>query len=371
MDMKIRICWIIPTLDEGGAEKQLCLLAKGIDRDRFEPLVISLTRSGPRLADLQQHGISVVEINKRGKLDPFGYLRLVKAIRAFAPDIVHTWLYAANSYGRLAALQAKVPVIFGGERCVDPWKGWSHSIIDRALAKRTTGIIANSSAISSFYATRGISSDRFHVIYNGVEAAKVAPISRSEAAQRMGVDPNRFLIGAVGRLWLQKGHKDMIWAAELLRVLHESTSLVIVGEGPERERLEHYCDQVRAAKEIRFVGHRSDVAQLLPHFDLFWNASHYEGQSNAILEAMQASVPVVVSDIPGNRDLIQHGVNGLRFPASDVGTLTKISTRLIQSPELRKQFSESARQRVEKEFSVQAMVQQHEELYTRSVAPVA
>ncbi len=366
--MTLRICWIIPTLDEGGAEKQLCLLAKGIDRDVFEPLVITLTRSGPRLSELHDYGIPVVEINKRGKLDLFAYLRLTKAIRDFAPDVVHTWLYAANSYGRLAAFHARVPIILGGERCVDPWKGMSHGVVDRYLAKRTTGIIANSHSVADFYALRGIERKKFHIIPNGVEPSTVVPISRSEAAQRMKVDPNRILIGAVGRLWLQKGHKDMIWAAEMLRILHESTSLVIVGDGPERQRLEHYRDQVRAAEEIRFIGHRSDAAQLLPHFDILWNASRYEGQSNTILESMQASVPVIASDIPGNRDLIQHESTGLLFPASDVGALVKTTSRLIESADLRNRLAATAKAKVETEFGVRKMIERHEEYYKAAYA---
>ena len=361
--MTLRICWIIPTLDEGGAEKQLCLLAKGIDRSVFEPMVVTLTRSGPRASELQRCGVPVVEINKRGKLDPFAYLRLTKAIRNFAPQVVHTWLYAANSYGRLAALHAKVPVILGGERCVDPWKGASHGIVDRFLAKRTMGILANSQSIADFYAARGIERKKFHIIPNGVEPSTMPQISRSEAAQRMGVDSGRILIGAVGRLWLQKGHKDMIWAAEMLRILHESTSLVIIGDGPERQRLEHYRDQVRAAEEIRFLGHRSDAAQLVPHFDILWNASLYEGQSNTILEAMQASVPVIASDIPGNRDLVQHESNGLLFPASDVGSLVKSTSHLIESVNLRKSLAANAKSLVEKEFSVRKMIERHEEYY--------
>ncbi len=369
--MTLRICWIIPTLDEGGAEKQLCLLAKGIDRRAFEPLVVTLTRSGPRLLELQGHGIPVVEINKRGKLDPFAYRRLTQAIRDFAPQVVQTWLYAANSYGRLAALHARVPIILGGERCVDPWKGVSHGIVDRYLAKRTAGIITNSQSIADFYAARGIERKKFHIIPNGIEPLAVDPISRSEAAHRMGVDPNRILIGTVGRLWLQKGHKDMIWAAEMLRILHESTSLVVVGEGPERQRLEHYRDQVRAAEEIRFIGHRSDAAQLLPHFDILWNASLYEGQSNTILEAMQASVPVIATDIPGNRDLIQHESTGLLFPASDIGALVKTTSRLIESAELRKNLAAAAKAKVETAFSARKMIERHEEFYKSAYAQCA
>ncbi len=275
--MKRRICWIIPTLDEGGAEKQLCLLAKGIDRDRFEPLVITLTRSGPRRAELDSAGVPVVDIHKRGKLDPTAWFRLLKAIRSFKPDLVHTWLFAANSYGRAAALRCKVPVILGGERCVDPWKTLKHDLIDRWLAKRTAGIVTNSSGVVDFYAARKIAREKFHIIPNGIEPPSAPSITREEACSRLKIDPRRFVIGTIGRLWPQKGHKEMIWAAEMMRVLHENTSFVIIGDGPDRERLEHYRDQVRAAKEVYFIGHRSDAAQLLPHLDLYWNASLYEG----------------------------------------------------------------------------------------------
>lgn len=360
---KIRICWIIPTLDQGGAEKQLCLLAQGIDRDVFEPLVITLTRSGPRLEELQAANCPVVHINKRGKFDVGALGRLVKAIKSFKPHIVHTWIFAANSYGRLAALRAKVPVIFGGERCVDPWKKTYHHWIDRYLTKRTTGIITNSSAISDFYVSHGHDRSKFHVIHNGIPAREPSTISRSEAAKRMGLDPNRRWIGAIGRLWQQKNYKDMIWAAEMLRVRYDSTTFVIIGDGPERQRLEHYCDQVRAAQQVKFLGHRQDADQLLPHFDLFWNASLYEGQSNSILEAMQAGIPVIASNIAGTRDLIEHEKTGLLFPVGDVGELMKTSARLLDDPKLRLSLLEAAKKSIESNFSVENMVTKHEDLY--------
>ncbi len=363
--MKRKICWIIPTLDEGGAEKQLCLLAQGIDRNRFEPLVITLTRSGPRRSSLDKANVPVVEINKRGKFDLAAWFRLTSAIKKFSPHVVHTWIFAANSYGRAAALRCKVPVIYGGERCVDPWKTAAHGWVDRFLAKRTTGIITNSQGVVDFYSQRGIAACRFVIIPNGVAATEASAISREEACQRMGLDSNRFLIGTVGRLWSQKGHKDMIWSGEMVRVLHENTTLVIIGDGPDRERLEHYRDQVKAAREVRFIGHRSDAAQLLPHFDLYWNASHYEGQSNSILEAMLAGVPVIATDIAGNRDLVQHDQTGLLFPVADVGALMKLTTRLIESKEWRQRLADNALDRVTHEFNVAKMIARHEELYSR------
>jgi len=364
---KIRILWIVPSLDQGGAEKQLCLLAQGIDREKFEPLVITLTRSGPREQELREANCPMVHIHKRGKFDIGAYGRLIKAINNFQPDVVHTWIFAANAYGRLAAIRSKVPVIFGGERCVDPWKKTYHHWIDRYLAKRTTGIITNSNAITDFYVAHGHDRSKFHVIHNGIPAREPSPLTRQEAAQQMGLDPNRRWIAAIGRLWTQKNYKDMIWAAEMLRVRYGNTTFVIFGDGPERQRLEHYCDQVRAAQQVKFLGQRQDAADLLPHFDLFWNASLYEGQSNSILEAMQAGVPIIASNIAGTRDLIQHEKTGLLFPVGDVGELMKASARVLDDAALYQLLSDTAKKSIDTNFSVETMVAKHELLYTESV----
>ncbi len=107
--MPTRLVHIIPTLDQGGAEKQLCLLCAHLDRQRYDTHVVVLTHSGPREATLREAGIPVHIIGKRGKLDPFAYRRLKAKLIELEPDIVHTWLFAANSYGRAAAKAIDVP----------------------------------------------------------------------------------------------------------------------------------------------------------------------------------------------------------------------------------------------------------------------
>ncbi len=111
-------------------------------------------------------------------------------------------------------------------------------------------------------------------------------------------------MGAVGRLWKQKGYRDLVWAAELLRLAYEDVWFVVIGDGPERKYLQTMRDKYGAQDAVRFVGHRGDASELLSAFDILWNGSLYEGQSNTILEAMSRGVPVIASDIPGNRDLV-------------------------------------------------------------------
>ena len=110
----VRILQIIPTLVRGGAEKQLTLLARGLPRGEFDVHVAVLTRSGPLEALLREAQIPVTVIGKRWKLDPLAYGRLRRHIRSLKPDIVHTWLFAANSYGRQAAASAGVKHIVAG-----------------------------------------------------------------------------------------------------------------------------------------------------------------------------------------------------------------------------------------------------------------
>ena len=363
--MPTRLVHIIPTLDQGGAEKQLCLLCAHLDRQKFDTHVIVLTHTGPREAALRQAGIPVHFINKRGKFDPFAYRRLKAKLAELRPDIVHTWLFAANAYGRAAAKAVGVPVIIAGERSVDPWKRNWQIFIDKWLMKSTTAVITNTSAITEFYASRGVPTDRFVVIPNAVEPFTGPRLTREQAYARLNIPPRGKLVLAIGRLWPQKGYQDLIWAGELMAVAQGDAWLVIVGDGPLRERLQQFRDDTRAENSVRFVGERTDARELLSAADLLWNGSLYEGQSNTILEAMSLGVPVIASDIPGNRDLVVHEQTGYLFPLGDINNLTRYSTRLLQDETLWTSLSQAAAARAREEFSLDRMVERHSETYQR------
>ncbi len=363
-----KICHIIPTLDQGGAEKQMALLATHLDPKQFETHVILLTRSGPLEQTLHEAGVGVHLIGKRSKLDPTALWRLTRKLRQLAPDLVHTWLFAANSYGRWAARRAGVPVVVAGERCVDPWKSWWHYSIDRYLLKHTNRIVTNTVAVVDFYAAHGIGKDNFTIIPNAVLPNNTTRITREQLFERLGIPPRGRVVAAVGRLWKQKGYRDLIWAGELLRVAYRDVYLLIVGDGPERQALQTFRDRSGSQDAVRFVGHRTDAAELMTAVDVLWNGSLYEGQSNTILEAMSLGVPTVASDIPGNRDLIVPGETGYLYPLTDLGALIRWTHALLQDDVRRTEMGDRARQRAAQHFSLTQMVSSHEQLYRQLIA---
>lgn len=366
--MRIKVCQVIPTLVQGGAEKQMSLLAAHLDPERFEVDVIVLTHSGPYEQVLRDAGIRVHMIGKRLKFDPFAYRRLSKKIREIAPDVVHTWLFAGNSYGRLAAHNNAVPVIIAGERSVDPWKASWQLAVDKRLLKWTDVVATNTSAITEFYGKQGLPTEKFRVIPNAVDLPEQSRLTREDLFKRLQIQPRGRVVGAVGRLWAQKGYRDLIWAGELLHVAYQDVWFVILGDGPDLKQLQHVRDLTGAQDSVKFVGHRRDALELMSGLDVLWNGSLYEGQSNTILEAMARSVPVVASDIPGTRDLVEHEQTGVLYPLGDVEALTKATNVLLRDDARRQAMGEAARSRVESEFSLQKMVASYERLYWDTVA---
>jgi len=312
--VKKRILQIIPSLDQAGAEKQLVLLAASLARDEFDVHVCALTRGGPLASSLAEAGIPCTIIGKRWRLDPMAYSRLRRHVNCLRPDLVQTWMFAAYAYGRAAALACGVRRIVACERCVDPWKGDLQLAIDRLLARRTDRIVANSPAVRDFYVDHGLPAERFEIIPNGVPESQPSTRERGQLLAELGLPADARLVGLVGRLWRQKRIKDAIWALDLLKVVRGDVHLLILGDGPQRDRLRRYRDQVRIRDKVHLLGHRDDALDLLPHFDVLLSTSGYEGHSHAILEAMAAGVPVVATDIPGTRDLVVHGQTGLLAP---------------------------------------------------------
>ena len=364
-----RILHVIPTLDQSGAEKQCALLAANLPKDRFEVRVAALDRGGPYEAELAAAGIPVEIVGKRGKLDPLAFRRLVGSIRAWRPDIVQTWLFAGNAYGRLAAWWAKAPRIVVSERCVDSWKSSGQLFLDRRLARLADRIVGNAAAVRRFYFEQGLPAERLRVIPNAVEDRPAPPPAFvAELRARLGVPPGGLLIGCVGRLASQKRVGDVIHMTDVLRMAELPVRTAIVGAGPRRADLERFAAGMELGGIVHFLGHRADAADLMHAFDVLVLASEFEGMPNVALEAMRAGLPVVATRIPGTDEVVLDGETGLLVPVGQPFELARAVNKLLGDPALRQRLGAAGRERVRTKFSVAQAVAAYAALYEELLA---
>ncbi len=361
-----RIGLIIPTLERSGAEKQLTILATHLPRHGFQPEVLVLTRTGPYEQRLREAGIAVHLLNKRLKADPLCWWRLRQKLRGGRYDLVHTWLFAANSYGRLAAASLRLRPLVATERCADHWKGPLHFQLDRLLLRYTDRIVVNSRGVLEFYRDRvGIPEEKMVVIPNALpDEERPAFVSRRAKRAELGLCDEHLVVGFVGRLWPQKRVRDLIWACDIVRNIKPQIRLVIIGDGPLREELQQYARDVGMGERTLFLGHRNDVPELLAALDVLVLPSEYEGMPNCVLEAMAAGLPVVATAIPGTREVVRDGITGYLVPVGDRAQMAKRINQLLDDPALRRRMGDAGRTLVRSQFTVERMVSAHVRLYT-------
>ena len=364
---RLRILHVIPTLDHSGAEKQLALTVRHLPRETYEVQVIAITRGGYYEQILRDAGIPVHVIGKRFKSDPMTLYRLYQLMKDMKPDIVQTWLFAGNAYGRVAAHFAKVPHIIASERCVDEWKSGYHFVIDRLLMRWTEKLVVNAEAIRRFYVRQGLSDERIVTIPNAIESKPLVPSSTMEIRQSLGIPENVPLVGFIGRLWPQKRVQDLIWAADILRMSGWNFRVVIVGDGPRRVSLKRFADAIEIMPIIHFVGHRDDAAEIMRALDMLVLPSKFEGLPNVALEAMMEGKPVVATRIPGTDEVVVDGLTGILVAPQQPLELARGIRQLLADPDRARQMGAAGRERALTHFSIERMIGTYQQLYDELV----
>jgi glycosyltransferase involved in cell wall biosynthesis len=206
-----------------------------------------------------------------------------------------------------------------------------------------------------------LSTSRGHcaVLYNGVDTNKFTPRA-IEPAPRTELPPCRFLIGTVGRLWPEKAHVDLVRAVAALRAKGLDAGACIVGEGPERARIEAEIRRTGTEGIVRIVGERADVRPYLARMQVFVLSSiAVETFSNATLEAMAMGCPIVAARLGGMEEMLRFG-GGLTYPPADVAALSERLFELLTDPALRERAGFEARQAVVTHFGWNQMVSDFE-----------
>jgi len=365
---QVSVLHLIDRLEIGGMERVLSTIVRGVDRARYQTRVLCLTGRGAISDELQRAGIIVdcFEWNAGRRLREL--VRLARWLREHEVTILHTHGYSAGVLGRVAGLLARTPVLLTHLHTTDWGFTARQRWIEWGLSWVTDRVICCSHAVASFAMIRlGLSPGVVSVIRNGVPLRRASDqIDRDETAVRRlyGLPAGVPVIGIIGSLTPHKGHAVALQAFARLRNELPDARMLIVGDGPERERLRTQAEQSGLLPSVVFTGRQSPVTPLMAACDVVCLPSiQREGLGLALLEAMTVGKAVVGSDLDGVREVVSAEETGALVPPNDSERLAETLAWVLTHPDRRRAMGANGRQRVEELFSERLMLRRIEELY--------
>lgn len=366
------VAHVIYRLDVGGLENGLVNLINHMPPERYRHAIICLTDYNPDFRQrIRRQDVAVYALHKRPGQDWGLYLKLWRLLRQLSPDIVHTRNLAALEGQLLAALVGVKARVHGehGWDVMDP-DGSRYLYLRRLLRPLVSRYIALSGQIEGYLHSRvKVPRERISRICNGVDSDRFRPASTGrEALPWVGFTPSdTVVIGTIGRMEAVKDQLTLVRAfLQLLQEVPDGRDrlrLVLVGDGPLRNQAITLLEQADARNLAWLPGAREDVPTLLRGLDIFVLPSQVEGISNTILEAMASGLPVVATRVGGNTELVVEGDSGWLVPANDPTAMAAALRAYIDIPATRRAHGIAARWRIERSFSMAAMVNAYITVY--------
>ena len=358
--------FVVPCFGYGGLEQVLINIVRDLDRSRFTPSFCSLVEPEPDLyAELKGHDLACHVIEKGDGVKPSLPLKLSRLFRAERVDLVNAHDIGATFYAAPAASLGRVPAFVHTDHSQILAKT-KYPGVYRWIWKNLVdfSITVSEDLEEHLVARYGVRPDRVCTIPNGIDTGRFAAGGRTaELRDELGISAGDRVIGTIGRLMRQKG---MPYLLEAFRILHAGapgTTLVIVGDGEERDGLEKLARESGIADKVIFAGIRRDIPDLLAMFDIFTLASLWEGQPITIMEAMAAGRPIVATDAGGTAEVLDSGRYGIIVPKEDPEALARSIRELLDDPARAGRLGEEARIRAEAELSSAAMTKKYEEVF--------
>lgn len=368
--MKINILYIIWSLDVGGAERIVVSLAKYINKDKYNPIVCCLNYKGKLAEELEGIGIKVIALDKKPNIDLSIIPKLIRVIKEHRIHIVHTHLWTADFWGRIAAKIAGVPVVISTIHSVDFWKPKIFMFADKILSIFTDNIIAISQEVKKFYVEKvKISARKMITIYNGIDLEKFHSVTtdKNVRLRELGIIANGRVIGIIGRLVELKGHKVFLDMMNILKRRYPDIKGIIIGDGLLREELVSRIKELKLEKNVILTGLRSDIPEMLNIIDVLVSCSDYEGLPMVVLEAMGMGKPVVATAVGGNYEVVDDGKTGFLVTSRDASAMAEKVVLLLEDNARLISMAEAAREKVKNLFSLEKMIKETEEIYFKTL----
>jgi glycosyltransferase involved in cell wall biosynthesis len=350
----------VTSLNIGGLERVVLDLVRRADRDRFEMRVLCLGASGQLAPDFSAAGVAVEFLGLQGRGTLRSACRVAKRLRALRVKVLHTHNPAPHLVGALAAAMAGVPTVIHTKHGRNYPEVRSKVIANQLASLLTNEIVAVSEdARQVAEVIERVPRRKLRVIRNGIDIRTTVlaqPGNQSGAARAVHV---------ARLIYPTKDQDTLLRAVRIVADSEPSFILDIVGDGPHRSDLEALAVQLDLGRHVIFHGFRRDIGRFMSEAQLFVLSSVTEGLSLTLLEAMAAGLPVVATDVGGNREVVADGRTGHLVPAKSPNELAAAMLRLIRDPALSSAMGRAGRQRAEEFFSLDGVVRAYEALYTR------
>lgn len=365
---KIKVVHLIGSTGLYGAERWILALMRALDPDWVPSVLVNLVDGENEVSEVvaaaRQRGLDAMDFYTGGKFNPFSAVRMARWAREQGVQIIHGHGFKSDVFGLLASRLA-------GCKIMTTPHGWSvekdrklqmYEQLDRLLFRLMDLVCPLSPELAKGLKS-AVSAARLKLVYNGVDIDEV----------RAAMTGNRnhtedFVIGYVGRLVKLKNLETLLASFHILQADRPNVRLKIVGDGPERANLEHQAKQLGIGECIEFLGFREDAVSCLKDFDVFVLPSLSEGIPRCVMEAMAASVPVIVSDIQGNRNLVSHGETGLIFSTGDSCNLAEMLVQIMDNPAEACALAIRGNRKIEEQYSNKKMAAEYTRLYQELLA---
>lgn len=375
----IRILHVVETLDVGGAEAVVANIVNNMSA-AFRADICCLMHSGP-IAGRVGPAVDIIEMGKATAGNDYTLpLRLAKLLRSRRIDIVqsHDWgtfletAVAATLAGTRMIHMAHGPTAhYPTTDRLRILKGVVRRRLERLAGQKLSRAIAVSEVVKrELVEQAGIPSRKVTLVRNGIDLTARPPVDIAGKRAEAGLTVGDFVLLTVGRLAEIKNYPLLLEALAIAVKQVPSIKLLMVGDGVERARLEATAARLGLNGHVRFLGERNDVRDWLVLGDAFVLSSHYEGISLALLEAMAAGLPAVVTRVGGNPEAVTHGENGLLVAPGDVNGLAQALIAMASDAETRRAMGRAARFRVERDFNLKIVVERFEKMYLECLRSV-
>ena len=363
---QLKIVHLVTSLEVGGAQHNMLLGLPNLAPSRYKHILISIMDRMQMKDQFQQAGIEVHSLGLRKKTDIAVALRLRSLLKTIRPDILHTYLIHGNVLGRIVGRLAGVPTIIGSELTIGQ-AGRIGRLATKLTNPLTDAVEVNSeTGGKSVVADLGVPESKIEVVLPGLDLdAFGGTDQRSLVRTELIVEDSEHLVLFVGRLRAVKGVEFGIRAFAKALEQNQNMKLALAGEGDQRSYLESLSEELGIENNVKFLGARKDLPNVLSACDSVIMPSLTEGFPRVAIEAMASAKPVIATRVGGTPEAIIHNQSGILVPSKDIEAMAGAIVNVANNSELANRLGPAARERTEQHYSASKYVTRLDEMYTR------